>query len=184
METNELFLALLSSLWTEFPKFEIRSALLAYTSIPFIEPNQPIPLSLSLSSEAPSPSVDLSTRLGAFHGVFNLKMTTTEKLIVRIFERKKLIVEQVKLQTDLYNEHLASKLLLDGINPPQWLRNPNFNSESSDPEGILCPTLSLSLTHTHIHTFAPLVRVQLLVKFTPLGLIWMLRKLGKRTRLT
>ncbi|GFS31742.1 inner centromere protein, ARK-binding region protein [Actinidia rufa] len=60
-------------------------------------------------------------------------MTTIEKLFVQIFERKNRIIEQVKQQTDLYSQHLALKLLIDGITPPPWLWNPNFVSESLDP---------------------------------------------------
>ncbi|KAL6976186.1 hypothetical protein U1Q18_024976 [Sarracenia purpurea var. burkii] len=61
-------------------------------------------------------------------------MTTLEKLFVQIFERKNRIIEQVKQQTDLYNQHLASKLLIDGITPPPWLWNPDSNSLSFDPK--------------------------------------------------
>ncbi|GFZ12607.1 inner centromere protein, ARK-binding region protein [Actinidia rufa] len=64
-------------------------------------------------------------------------MTTIEKLFVQIFERKNSIIQQVKQQTDLYNQHLASKLLIDGITPPPWLWNPNkFNSEVLDPKEL------------------------------------------------
>ncbi|XP_057473859.1 uncharacterized protein LOC130762211 isoform X2 [Actinidia eriantha] len=64
-------------------------------------------------------------------------MTTIEKLFVQIFERKNSIIQQVKQQTDLYNQHLASKLLIDGITPPPWLWNPNkFNSEILDPKEL------------------------------------------------
>ncbi|PSR85404.1 Leucine-rich repeat flightless-interacting protein like [Actinidia chinensis var. chinensis] len=63
-------------------------------------------------------------------------MTTVEKLFVQIFESKNRIIEQVKQQTDLYSQHLASKLLIDGITPPPWLWNPNFVSESSDPKEL------------------------------------------------
>lgn len=76
-------------------------------------------------------------------------MTTTEKLFVQIFDRKKRITEQVKQRTDLYRQHLASKILLDGYNPPLWLWNPNFKSESSDPQGALSNSLC------YIHTFRP-----------------------------
>ncbi|CAI9088210.1 OLC1v1022484C1 [Oldenlandia corymbosa var. corymbosa] len=56
-------------------------------------------------------------------------MTTLEKLFVQIFERKNWIIQQVKQQTDLYNQHLASKLLVNGITPPSWLWNENLRSE-------------------------------------------------------
>ncbi|KAL8469696.1 hypothetical protein ACS0TY_032513 [Phlomoides rotata] len=59
-------------------------------------------------------------------------MTTVEKLLVQIFERKKSILEQVNQQTELYRQYLVSKSLIDGITPPSWLWNPN----TSDSEGI------------------------------------------------
>ncbi|KAL2473121.1 uncharacterized protein Fot_48857 [Forsythia ovata] len=60
-------------------------------------------------------------------------MTTVEKLLVQIFERKNGIIEQVKQRTELYNQHLASKLLIDGITPPPWLWNP---TQFSDPKEL------------------------------------------------
>ncbi|XP_065862664.1 uncharacterized protein [Euphorbia lathyris] len=59
-------------------------------------------------------------------------MTTMEKLFVQIFERKKRVIEQVKHQIDLFDHHLASICLLDGIAPPSWLLSPSFPSISSD----------------------------------------------------
>ncbi|XP_043689972.1 uncharacterized protein LOC122640790 [Telopea speciosissima] len=50
-------------------------------------------------------------------------MSTLEKLFVQIFERKEWIIDQVKQQRDLYEEQLASKLLINGIRPPPWLWN-------------------------------------------------------------
>ncbi|XP_068311036.1 uncharacterized protein [Pyrus communis] len=44
-----------------------------------------------------------------------------EKLLVKIFDRKKWIVNQAKQQTFLFEQHLASKCLIDGIVPPPWL---------------------------------------------------------------
>ncbi|KAL6536729.1 hypothetical protein OROMI_026310 [Orobanche minor] len=58
-------------------------------------------------------------------------MTTVEKLLVQIFERKNSIIEQVKQQKELYSQHLASKLLIDGITPPSWLWNPSTSSDSN-----------------------------------------------------
>ncbi|KAM6552587.1 hypothetical protein CsatB_013349 [Cannabis sativa] len=48
-------------------------------------------------------------------------MSAIEKLWIQIFERKSWIIDQVKQQTSLYDKHLASKLLIDGITPPPWL---------------------------------------------------------------
>lgn len=58
---------------------------------------------------------------------------TMEKLFVQIFERKNRIIEQVKQQTEFYNQNLASKLLIEGITPPSWLWSP---AGSSDSKGI------------------------------------------------
>ncbi|XP_050112546.1 uncharacterized protein LOC126591052 isoform X3 [Malus sylvestris] len=54
-----------------------------------------------------------------------------EKLLVQIFERKKWIVNQAKQQTLLFEQHLASKCLIDGIAPPPWL------CSSTDPNNVL-----------------------------------------------
>ncbi|GER32455.1 actin cytoskeleton-regulatory complex protein PAN1 [Striga asiatica] len=59
-------------------------------------------------------------------------MTTVEKLLVQIFERKNSIIEHVKQQTELYSQHLASKLIIDGIKPPSWLWSPNTSSDSNE----------------------------------------------------
>ncbi|XP_075487507.1 uncharacterized protein LOC142526796 isoform X2 [Primulina tabacum] len=55
-----------------------------------------------------------------------------EKLFVQIFERKNRIIEQVKQQTELYNQNLASKLLIEGITPPSWLWSPTGSSDSKE----------------------------------------------------
>ncbi|KAK4744083.1 hypothetical protein SAY87_010395 [Trapa incisa] len=57
-------------------------------------------------------------------------MTTMEKLFVQIFERKKWIIDQVKQQSILFDQYLASTLLIDGIPPPPWLFP---QPHSSDP---------------------------------------------------
>ncbi|CAH9107761.1 unnamed protein product [Cuscuta epithymum] len=61
-------------------------------------------------------------------GALPVKMTTLEKLFAQIFERKTSILQQVKRQTDSYSQHLASKLLIQGITPPSWLWNPYQSS--------------------------------------------------------
>ncbi|KAG7613136.1 Inner centromere protein ARK-binding domain [Arabidopsis suecica] len=55
-----------------------------------------------------------------------------ENLFVQIFERKTRIVEQVKQQVDLYDQHLASKCLLAGVSPPSWLWSPSLPSQTSE----------------------------------------------------
>nr|AMP82904.1 TCM_029457 [Catalpa bungei] len=78
-------------------------------------------------------------------------MSTVEKLLVQILERKNAIIEQVKQQTELYNQHLASKLLIDGITPPTWLWNPNTSLGSKELNKeeliskLLCPYPQLSI---------------------------------------
>lgn len=59
-------------------------------------------------------------------------MATIEKLFVQIFERKRWIIEHLKKQKQLYDQHLASKLLIQGISPPPWLLDPEFSSSASD----------------------------------------------------
>ena len=48
-------------------------------------------------------------------------MTTIEKVLIQIFERKNRIIDHVKQQILLFDHHLASKCLIDGIVPPPWL---------------------------------------------------------------
>nr|XP_016483516.1 PREDICTED: uncharacterized protein LOC107804187 [Nicotiana tabacum] len=62
-----------------------------------------------------------------------MNMSTVENLFVQIFERKNRIIEQVKQQTELYSQHLASKLIIEGITPPPWLLN---NHQSSNPQEL------------------------------------------------
>ncbi|KAL3643279.1 hypothetical protein CASFOL_014094 [Castilleja foliolosa] len=59
-------------------------------------------------------------------------MTTVEKLFVQIFDWRNSIIEQVKQQKELYSQHIASKLLIDGITPPSWLWSPNTSSNSNE----------------------------------------------------
>ncbi|CAI0433128.1 unnamed protein product [Linum tenue] len=63
-------------------------------------------------------------------------MTIVEKLIVQIFERHKSILEQVRKQTELFDQHLASKCVLDGISPPPWLLSLSLDSLSLHPSGL------------------------------------------------
>ncbi|KAI4347785.1 hypothetical protein L6164_008567 [Bauhinia variegata] len=60
-------------------------------------------------------------------------MSAVEKLFVQIFERKKWIIDQAEQQARLFDQHLVSKLLIDGIVPPPWLRNPLLQTLDSDP---------------------------------------------------
>ena len=69
-------------------------------------------------------------------------MSTVEKLFVQIFERKNQIIEQVKHQTDAFDHHLASKLIIEGFNPPPWLLTHSFEVSSSDPKGTVLLSLA------------------------------------------
>ncbi|PQM34893.1 uncharacterized protein Pyn_05656 [Prunus yedoensis var. nudiflora] len=80
-------------------------------------------------------------------------MPTTEKLLVQIFERKKWIVNQAKHQAYLFEQHLTSKCLIEGIAPPPWLLSSSF-----DPNHVLNkPELILGF---------PLPRTQPVIHFT------------------
>ncbi|KAK2967291.1 hypothetical protein RJ640_004857 [Escallonia rubra] len=122
--------AAFSALAIAKPKFEITSALVISTPTTVVyqtdETLSPL-LALSISS---------FSNVEPHRNHTGVTMTTVEKLFVQIFERKNSIVEQVKQQTDLYSQHLASKLLVDGIAPPPWLWNPNPHSQHSDPKEL------------------------------------------------
>ncbi|KAM3743966.1 hypothetical protein ACB098_06G016300 [Castanea mollissima] len=60
-------------------------------------------------------------------------MSMIEKLLAQIFDRKRSIIDQAKHQTLLFDQNLASKLLIDGIAPPPWLVPPPPHAHSSDP---------------------------------------------------
>ncbi|KAK9156346.1 hypothetical protein Sjap_003826 [Stephania japonica] len=58
-------------------------------------------------------------------------MSTLENLFVQIFDRKNWIVDQLKQQKELYDQYLASTLLIKGIRPPSWLLGSGFDGEGS-----------------------------------------------------
>ncbi|PON43419.1 Inner centromere protein, ARK-binding domain containing protein [Parasponia andersonii] len=91
-------------------------------------------------------------------------MSTIEKLFVQIFERKSYIIDQVKQQTHLFDQHLASKLLIDGIAPPPWFWNSARDSRTSDPSesnaedlisGVLlsCPRPVVPFSFSHCSVY-------------------------------
>ncbi|KAF5206116.1 inner centromere protein, ARK-binding region protein [Thalictrum thalictroides] len=59
-------------------------------------------------------------------------MSTLEKLFVQIFDRRRWIVDQVKQQSDLFDQYLASHCLINGIRPPSWLLSSGFDGGSAD----------------------------------------------------
>ncbi|XP_062094461.1 uncharacterized protein LOC133800499 isoform X2 [Humulus lupulus] len=75
-------------------------------------------------------------------------MSTIEKLCVQIFERKSWIIDQVRQQTLLFDKHLASKLLIDGIAPPPWFW-------TSDSTGVLLsrprPVIPFAFSHCSVY---------------------------------
>ncbi|EPS72694.1 hypothetical protein M569_02064, partial [Genlisea aurea] len=72
-------------------------------------------------------------------------MSSDERMLMQIFERRDSIIERVKQQTEMYTQLLASKLLNEGIDPPSWLWKPDSASNSKDLNKeefitrVLCP---------------------------------------------
>ncbi|KAK6947089.1 Inner centromere protein, ARK-binding domain [Dillenia turbinata] len=79
-------------------------------------------------------------------------MAMIEKLFVQIFEKKQSIIDQVKHQTGLYEQHLLSKLLIRGIKPPPWLCNSSF---SPDLQGLNKEELLSKLLFPHSSPAVP-----------------------------
>ncbi|KAI5437876.1 hypothetical protein KIW84_023843 [Lathyrus oleraceus] len=64
-------------------------------------------------------------------------MSATEKLFVKIFERKKQFIEQVRQESLLWEDNLRYLLILNGISPPPWLNNSVVHSSfPSDPKDL------------------------------------------------
>ncbi|CAL5210098.1 unnamed protein product [Lathyrus oleraceus] len=64
-------------------------------------------------------------------------MSATEKLFVKIFERKKQFIEQVRQESLLWEDNLRYLLILNGIPPPPWLNNSAVHSSfPSDPKDL------------------------------------------------
>ncbi|KAG6689987.1 hypothetical protein I3842_11G201100 [Carya illinoinensis] len=87
-------------------------------------------------------------------------MSTLEKLFVQIFDRKQRIIDRVKHQTHLFDQHLASKLLIDGIVPPPWLWAHPLHAQPSDLKefnkeellsGVLLPQPPPTITYSSSH---------------------------------
>ncbi|XP_031406966.1 uncharacterized protein LOC116215406 isoform X1 [Punica granatum] len=81
-------------------------------------------------------------------------MTTMEKLFMQIFERKRWIIDQVKHQSHLFDQHLASTLLIDGIPPPPWLLPQPYSSDPAESKkeelisGLLFPFPQISAPYS------------------------------------
>lgn len=78
-------------------------------------------------------------------------MSTIEKLIVQIFERKNSIIEQVRHQVELYDQQLASKLVIQGIDPPSWLWSHEGPSREADPSGNCIFWIIIILTFLNLN---------------------------------
>ncbi|XWS11362.1 hypothetical protein CRYUN_Cryun38cG0077500 [Craigia yunnanensis] len=68
-------------------------------------------------------------------------MTTIEKVLIQIFERKNRIIDHVKQQILLFDHNLASKCLIDGFVPPPWLlsASPSELNKEDLISGLLLP---------------------------------------------
>ncbi|KAK8623026.1 hypothetical protein V6N13_117921 [Hibiscus sabdariffa] len=68
-------------------------------------------------------------------------MSTIEKALIQIFERKNRIIDHVKHQILLFDHQLASKCLIDGVAPPPWLISsaPSQLNKEDLISGLLLP---------------------------------------------
>ncbi|KAK8519819.1 hypothetical protein V6N13_031697 [Hibiscus sabdariffa] len=68
-------------------------------------------------------------------------MSTVEKALFQIFERKNRIIDNVKQQILLFDHQLASKCLIDGFVPPPWLlsSSPSDLNKEDLISGLLLP---------------------------------------------
>ncbi|XP_022735221.1 uncharacterized protein LOC111288554 [Durio zibethinus] len=64
-----------------------------------------------------------------------------EKVLIQIFERKNRIIDHAKQQILLFDQHLASKCLIDGFIPPPWLlsASPSELNKEDRISGLLLP---------------------------------------------
>ncbi|KAE8693565.1 Nicotinate/nicotinamide mononucleotide adenyltransferase isoform 1 [Hibiscus syriacus] len=80
-------------------------------------------------------------------------MSTIEKALIQIFERKNRIIDNVKLQIPLFDHQLASKCLIDGFVPPPWLLS-SFSSELNKEDiisGLLLPRSQSSIPYCSLY---------------------------------
>ncbi|XP_077237600.1 uncharacterized protein LOC143879227 [Tasmannia lanceolata] len=63
-------------------------------------------------------------------------MAPIEDLFMQIFERRDSIVNQLKRQQDLYDQSLASSLIINEIRPPSWLWNAGSIAPNLDPKEL------------------------------------------------
>uniref|UniRef100_A0A803QDI6 Inner centromere protein ARK-binding domain-containing protein n=1 Tax=Cannabis sativa TaxID=3483 RepID=A0A803QDI6_CANSA len=84
-------------------------------------------------------------------------MSTIEKLCVQIFERKSWIIDQVRQQTLLFDKHLASKLLIEGLAPPPWFWNSDYTELNGEDiiSGVLLsrPRSVIPFSYSHCSVY-------------------------------
>ncbi|XVF33868.1 hypothetical protein REPUB_Repub18cG0008700 [Reevesia pubescens] len=80
-------------------------------------------------------------------------MSTIEKVLIQIFERKNRIMEQVKQQNLLFDHHLASKCLIHGFVPPPWLlsASPSELNKEDLISGLLLPHPQPSIPYCSLY---------------------------------
>ncbi|XP_021288553.1 uncharacterized protein LOC110419776 [Herrania umbratica] len=80
-------------------------------------------------------------------------MSTIEKVLVQIFERKDRIIDHVKQQILLFDHHLASKCLIDGFVPPSWLlsTSPTELNKEDLISGLLLPDPQPSIPYCSLY---------------------------------
>ncbi|XWS09657.1 hypothetical protein CRYUN_Cryun39dG0008100 [Craigia yunnanensis] len=80
-------------------------------------------------------------------------MSTIEKVLIQIFERKNRIIDHVKQQILLFDHHLASKCLIDGFVPPPWLLSASPSELNNEDliSGLLLPHLQSSIPYCSLY---------------------------------
>ncbi|PPD95043.1 hypothetical protein GOBAR_DD07917 [Gossypium barbadense] len=80
-------------------------------------------------------------------------MSTIEKVLVQIFERKNRIIDHVKQQILFFDHQLASKCLIDGFVPPPWLLSSSTSKLNKEDliSGLLLPQSQASIPYCSLY---------------------------------
>ncbi|GMJ05021.1 hypothetical protein HRI_004171300 [Hibiscus trionum] len=80
-------------------------------------------------------------------------MSTIEKALIQIFERKNRIIDNAKQQILLFDHQLASKCLIDGFAPPPWLLSsaPSQLNKEDLISGLLLPHQQSSFPYCSLY---------------------------------
>ncbi|XP_017642655.1 uncharacterized protein LOC108483656 isoform X2 [Gossypium arboreum] len=80
-------------------------------------------------------------------------MSTIEKVLVQIFERKNRIIDHVKQQILFFDHQLASKCLIDGFVPPPWLLSSSTSKLNKEDliQGLLLPHSQASIPYCSLY---------------------------------